>query len=129
MSSIIHITNKTSGITYAYESHSYWDKDAKAPRTRRVYLGRVDENGNIIPKKNKSSSDSDGNQSTTDTTDYKRLCEKLSTQNSVLQAKVDSLEASLSAAQKALTRLYKLLDSQKESLDSALRLLKEGANV
>lgn len=27
----------------------YWDKDKKQPRCRRKLLGRVDENGNIVP--------------------------------------------------------------------------------
>ena len=35
--------------TYAYLSKSYWDKDKKAPRSTRQYLGRVDpETGEII---------------------------------------------------------------------------------
>ena len=40
---------------YAYESISYWDKDKKAPRSKRRYLGRVDqETGEIIKgKKNR----------------------------------------------------------------------------
>ena len=36
---------------YAYEVEAYWDKDKKSPRQRRRYLGRVDEHGNIIPKR------------------------------------------------------------------------------
>ena len=40
-----------NGQLYAYQSRSYWNKEKKAPRTRREYLGKVDENGNIIPKK------------------------------------------------------------------------------
>ena len=50
MSCIVRIRDK-SGRVYAFESTSYWDKEKKAPRTKRTYLGRVDENGNIIPKK------------------------------------------------------------------------------
>ena len=40
-----------NGQLYAYQSRSYWNKEKKAPRTKREYLGKVDENGNIIPKK------------------------------------------------------------------------------
>ena len=50
MSQIIYITDK-KGRKYAYRNFNYWDKEKKAPRTRREYLGRVDENGNIVPKK------------------------------------------------------------------------------
>ena len=54
MSSIVYQTNKQTGITYAYESVSYWDKEKKQPRSKRQYLGRVDpETGEIIRKKDK----------------------------------------------------------------------------
>lgn len=56
MSSIVYQTNKTTGITYAYESISYWDKEKQQPRSKRRYLGRVDpETKEIIPKKEKRS--------------------------------------------------------------------------
>ena len=122
MSSIIHITNKSSGITYAYESHSYWDKEAKAPRTRRIYLGRVDENGNIIPKKDKATVP-DVNEA-----NYKKLYDHLSLENTILKEKIQSLEAELSAVRKALLRLSKLCDSQKECLNHTLLSLKTDSN-
>lgn len=54
MSSIVYQTNKQTGITYAYESVSYWDKEKKQPRSKRKYLGRVDPDTNeIIRKKDK----------------------------------------------------------------------------
>ena len=54
MSSIVYQTNKQTGITYAYESVSYWDKEKKQPRSKRQYLGRGDpETGDIIRKKDK----------------------------------------------------------------------------
>lgn len=50
MASIVKHTDKRSGITYAYESVSYWDKEAKMPRCRRRLIGRVDpETGEIRP--------------------------------------------------------------------------------
>ena len=36
MSSIIRSLDKRSGITYVYQSTSYWDKEKKAPRSKRV---------------------------------------------------------------------------------------------
>lgn len=32
---IIHQYDKRSGITYAYESHSYWDKEKKTSRAEQ----------------------------------------------------------------------------------------------
>lgn len=50
MAAIVHQTDKRSGITYAYESISYWDKDKKQSRARRTLIGRVDkESGDIVP--------------------------------------------------------------------------------
>jgi hypothetical protein len=46
--SIIYNTDKRSGITYAYESKSYWDKEKKQSRSKRTLIGRVDpETGEI----------------------------------------------------------------------------------
>ena len=48
--SIVYQTDKRSGITYAYESKSYWDKETKMPRCKRALIGRVDpETGEIKP--------------------------------------------------------------------------------
>jgi len=49
MSYIVH--QRIGNRVYAYEVEAYWDKDKKSPRQRRRYLGRVDEHGNIIPKR------------------------------------------------------------------------------
>lgn len=40
--------DKRSNITYVYESKSYWDKEKKQPRNKRVLIGKLDDNGNII---------------------------------------------------------------------------------
>lgn len=49
MSCIVYQTDKKTGVKYAYESISYWDKDKKQPRSKRKYIGRVDpETGGII---------------------------------------------------------------------------------
>ena len=50
MPTIVYMEGK-NGQKYAYESTSYWDREKKRPRSRRTYLGKVDENGNILPKK------------------------------------------------------------------------------
>ena len=50
MAAIIHQKDKRSGITYAYESISYWDKEKKQSRAKRKLIGRVDEaTGKIVP--------------------------------------------------------------------------------
>lgn len=46
---IVYQKDKRSGITYAYENHSYWDKEKKQSRSKRKLIGRVDDKtGKII---------------------------------------------------------------------------------
>ncbi len=50
MAAIVFQTDKRSGITYAYESVSYWDKDKQQSRAKRALVGRVDSvTGEIVP--------------------------------------------------------------------------------
>jgi transposase len=50
MAAIVYQTSKQTGITYAYESLSYWDKDKRQSRAKRKCIGRVDpETKEIIP--------------------------------------------------------------------------------
>ena len=47
---LIKQLDKRSGITYVYESESYWDKDKKQARSRRTLVGRLDPaTGEIVP--------------------------------------------------------------------------------
>ena len=47
---IIKQKNKRSGVTYVYESESYWDKEKKQPRSKRTLIGKLDDTtGEIIP--------------------------------------------------------------------------------
>lgn len=50
MVAIVFQKDKRSGITYAYESVSYWDKDKKQSRAKRTLIGRLnEETGQIEP--------------------------------------------------------------------------------
>lgn len=47
---IINQFDKRSGITYVYESISYWDKEKQQPRAKRKLIGRRDPaTGEILP--------------------------------------------------------------------------------
>jgi hypothetical protein len=49
---IVRQHDKRSGITYAYESISHWDKEKKQSRAKRTLIGRIDDStGEIIPTK------------------------------------------------------------------------------
>lgn len=50
MAAIVFQTNKKSGIKYAYESVSTWDKVKKCSTAKRKLIGRVDpDTGEIVP--------------------------------------------------------------------------------
>src|SRR3990167_7641282 len=38
----INHVNKRNGITYVYESTSYWNKEKKQPRSKQVCIGKLD---------------------------------------------------------------------------------------
>ena len=47
---IVKHKDKRTGVTYVYESESYWDKEKKQPRSNRTLIGKLDETtGEIIP--------------------------------------------------------------------------------
>lgn len=62
MAAIVYQTSKQTGITYAYESQSYWDKEKRQSRARRKCIGRVDpETKEIIPTRKRGAAGDPGN--------------------------------------------------------------------
>ena len=54
MPAVVYQTNKKTGVTYAYESISYWDKDKRQSRAKRKCIGQLDpETQKIIPNRKK----------------------------------------------------------------------------
>ena len=52
MASRVNHVNKTTGVTYVYESISYWDKDKKQSRNKQVCIGKLDPvSREFIPSK------------------------------------------------------------------------------
>lgn len=52
MSCRVHQLNKTTGITYIYESVSFWDKKRKQPRNKKVCIGKLNPiDGTFIASK------------------------------------------------------------------------------
>ena len=48
MSTIIY--SKIKGTTYCYRSESYWDKETKSSKSKRVLIGKIDpETGKMVP--------------------------------------------------------------------------------
>mgnify|MGYP000380995051 CR=1 FL=1 len=52
---IVTQTDKRTGITYAYETQYYWDKEKQQSRAKRVCVGKVDPaTKEIIPTRGRS---------------------------------------------------------------------------
>ena len=125
MPTIVYTEGK-NGQRYAYESTSYWDKNIKRPRSRRTYLGKVDENGNIMPKKTYRMESSDTPDSTINE-------ESTTNDNSVvLNERLSSLEERVSALETCLQRVTEYTDRSvsriikfEAALSDALTELKE----
>ena len=88
---IVYQVNKKTGIKYAYESISYWDKEKQQPRSKRKYIGRVDENtGEIIreakPEKEKRK-----------TSDNSRELDELSYRIKELEETVNSMNTEINS--------------------------------
>ena len=109
--SIVKHTDKRSGVTYVYESESYWDKEKKQPRNRRKLIGKIDpETGEVVPTRNRANSKakaSDGNHS--DATAELRECRKLLDEESKRLEIVVSENESLKAKQKQIIKQVKQL--------------------
>jgi hypothetical protein len=89
---IIHQHDKRSGITYAYESHSYWDKEKKVSRAKRTLIGRVDPHtGDIVATDGRCRKDT-AKTKQADNTDYKKLCIQLEKRCAALEALVLALQ-------------------------------------
>lgn len=72
---IIKQFDKRSGITYAYESHSYWNPEKKMTRAKRKLIGRIDpDTGEIIPTDGRNRR---SQEDVSETKDYRKLYEKL----------------------------------------------------
>lgn len=50
--SLVKTKDKKTGIIYVYESVSYWDPEKRQPRNKRKLIGKLDENGDIVPTGN-----------------------------------------------------------------------------
>ena len=93
---IIYQHDKRSNITYAYESHSYWDKEKKTSRAKRTLIGRVEPTtGEIVPTdgrcvkgKIKETAEKDMDYKTL----YEKLLKKYNAQKSLINALKEELK-------------------------------------
>ncbi len=97
---IIKQHDKRSGITYVYESHSYWDPEKKMTRAKRKLIGKLDpDTGEVIPtdgrNRKKMEAESVGD------ADYRKLYEKLLKRCESQEVLIDSLKKKLDEYEKS----------------------------
>lgn len=107
MPTIVYQENPKTHVKYAYESVSYWDKDKKAPRSKRRYLGRVDpETGEIIESRRNRKKQEAASGSTESGQDIPQLMEELGRKDSEISELKDALRE-LTARHEETVRILK----------------------
>jgi len=115
---IIYQKDKRSGITYAYESVSWWDKEKKQSRSQRRLIGRLDEaTGSVIPtdgrcrkdaeRPNKPDKPKPGKRTEQPIPgeDYRLLYEKSLLEKRQLQSELESCKIRISELETALSHV------------------------
>ncbi len=109
--SLVKLTNKKTGITYVYESESYWDKEKKQPRNKRKLIGKIDpQTGEIVPTRGHRPVDDK-----TDVVELKAICKsyekKISRQEETIQSQKEEI-LKLKSERKSFVRQLKDLISE-----------------
>ena len=102
---IIKQFDKRSGITYVYDSKSYYDKEKKCSRAKRTLIGRLNtETGEIVPTdgRNKRAKSASGTGSPEVNKD--RRIQELEEENRQLKLQVSAMKKELERITKILNR-------------------------
>ncbi len=95
---IIKQFDKRSGITYVYDSFSFWDPEKGMTRAKRKLIGRFDpQTGEVVPTDGRNRKASEKK---SDDVDYEKLYHKL-------EKKCKSQEALIKTLKKQLKELGK----------------------
>ena len=124
--SIVIYTNSKNGCKYAYESTYAWSPEHQQSRPKRKYLGRVDDDGNIIYSSHKrggarvkspktlereTASRTDGSLTGEDEERYRILYEETEKDRQECMKRIHSLEVEVSELKEALRHLKEILSS------------------
>lgn len=98
---IIKQYDKRSGITYVYDSKSYYDKEKKCSRAKRTLIGKLDpETGEIIPTDGRNKGAKSKPTSSSEIDKDKRI-QELEDENRQLKLQVSALKKELERIQAA----------------------------
>ena len=114
---IIDVHNKKRGITYVYDSFSYWDKELKQPRSRRRLLGRRNpDTGELVPTRKRGTTPSAAAAAADSDTDYATLYRRS-------QKTIREKDALILDLRRRLAEARRLLSRQDRGIAKALETL------
>ena len=120
---IVHVYNRARGVTYVYESQSYWDKELKQPRSNRKLIGKLDpDTGEIVPtgKKGRTKQDHQPqNKTGYSVTDSKTSADQTRRLLKEKDAEILSLKKQLSAAEREIANYRQLIQQAHAILGKA----------
>ena len=103
---IVYQLDKRSGITYAYESKAWWDKEKGQSRSKRRLIGRVDEEtGQIVPTDGRVRKAAARRAEEAKRPRYKQMYEEQLARVAELEAQVDRLESDVARLEAELEAL------------------------
>lgn len=93
---IIKQFDKRSGITYVYDSKSYYDKEKKCSRAKRTLIGKLDpETGEIIPTDGRNKGAKSKPDSLAPEIDSDKRIQELEDENRQLKLQIKALKKEL----------------------------------
>ncbi len=99
---IIKQFDKRSGITYVYDSKSYYDKEKKCSRAKRTLIGKIDpETGDIIPTDGRNKGAKSKSSSVSSEIDKDKRIQELENENRQLLLQINALKKELDRLNKS----------------------------
>ena len=93
---IIKQFDKRSGITYVYDSKSYYDKEKKCSKAKRTLIGKLDpETGEIIPTDGRNKGAKSKPDSPAPEIDSDKRIQELEDENRQLKLQIKALKKEL----------------------------------
>lgn len=97
---IIKQFDKRSGITYVYDSKSYYDKEKKCSRAKRTLIGKIDpDTGEMIPTDGRNKGAKSKPNTVSPEVDKDKRIQKLEDENRQLKLQISALKKEIERIQ------------------------------
>lgn len=99
---IIKQFDKRSGITYVYDSKSFYDKEKKCSRAKRTLIGKIDpDTGEIIPTDGRNKGARSKPKTSSPDLDMAKRIQELEDENRQLNLQITALKKELDRIKKS----------------------------